>query len=55
MCAPLEVVDPPYVPSIHYSPRKEANALDSEECIDDLSRDLYPEPLEEGVKLDVSP
>ena len=50
MCASLEVVNPPYVPSIHYSPGKEADALDSEECIDNLSGDLYPEPLEEGVK-----
>ena len=49
-CAPLEMVYPSYVPSIHYSPGKETDALDGEECIEDLSADLYPEPLEEGVK-----
>jgi hypothetical protein len=49
-CAPLEVVNPADVPSIHYSPGKEADALDSEECVEDLSADLYPETLEENAE-----
>lgn len=49
-CAPLEIVNPPNVPSIQYSPGKKADTLDSEECIDNLSGDLHPETLEENIE-----